>query len=194
MLKILLCVMALFLSIPAHANMGVLILPPEWSLGALIAVIVVEVLIMKRFLRDVSWKRVLFATGVANVVSTAIGIPIMCSTFDRFAPVFPGIHIPLYALISSVFLVCFFVSVWIERLVTVRMLPAVDKGRVQKAVWVSNIGSYVFLIIVFGILFAYYGEKAIWVAVFMWGRLCTLVPSFLAIFTPSPSLPLPPGF
>jgi len=159
---IILLSLAFFPSV-AYANAGIPMLLIAWPVFgiALIPVVIIEWLVMKKNLSHLGLWKLFRVTFYSNSLSTLLGIPL--AWFVMLAlqfvvsgdsggiawlpppeSLFPGVT----SLTFLVLLVPFFiVSYWMEKWVTCRLLKKMcgDEALVTKSVWRGNIYSYGFL-------------------------------------------------
>lgn len=163
-------------SLAAFADTGIPMLVLVWPVFglALLPIIGIEYIILRKRLAGFTSKRLLLAASVSNITSTVIGIPLTWACLMGIQMLVPGggsgyaqlgtfwnyflsvtVQSPwlmpyesnLYWMIPVAFLVLlvpfFFVSYWIEAIVTVRLLKDKQKRlAIQKAVWVGNVCTY----------------------------------------------------
>jgi hypothetical protein len=91
----------LYFATPAYANAGLPMLFVVWPifLTALIPVILIESLVFRLKMQDLKWKSIISSVGVANIVSTLLGVPvtwILLVAFELIAPggggTYPGLN------------------------------------------------------------------------------------------------------
>jgi hypothetical protein len=161
---------------PILANIGVpmLIVQAPLMIMALPVVIFIEAALCRRWF-EMDWKSALKATGIANAVSTLIGLPVMWVGLVAIQMVFGGGGVPklsepwfsiysvtaqaawllpyedrLYWMVPTACLVllvpAFFVTVWIERMFYQRSIKS-DASRISisAATWRMHLFSYAFL-------------------------------------------------
>ncbi|MBX3486747.1 MAG: hypothetical protein KF798_02435 [Candidatus Paracaedibacteraceae bacterium] len=77
---------------PAHANAGLPMLFVIWPifLFALIPVILIESLVFKFKMPELKWKSIFSSVGIANIISTVIGIPITWVVLVLIQLITPG--------------------------------------------------------------------------------------------------------
>lgn len=147
-----------------------------WPLAWLvfIPIVFIEALVMRRFLKQESFIKLLLLNTVSNGASTFIGLPIAFLGYGLLLAlptqvILRVMHFPwwlsvavLVLCILSLFPVFFFVSVWIERWIMHKFLHAkYETVAIAQAVKVANIASYIFLLVALVIVWlgsAYYPE------------------------------------
>jgi hypothetical protein len=84
--------LAFFIASPAHANAGLPMLYIIWPifLLALIPVILIESLVFKIKIPDLNWKSVISSVGIANIVSTLLGVPVTWILLTAIQLITPG--------------------------------------------------------------------------------------------------------
>lgn len=155
------------------------VLPASWVLLPL--VIVVEAVIAVRLLRT-GWKMALCVAAAANLLSTLLGVPLTwvvlvvpeallfdgAAGLDTFwqrlyavtvqAPWLIPYESDLYWLVPAAAMsLCvpfFLISVWIERLVALRMLPDQQPADVRRWAWAANGATYGVIILALAVTLA----------------------------------------
>ncbi|MFH0898640.1 MAG: hypothetical protein V1855_03610 [bacterium] len=159
----------------ADAGVPMLLLTFPAMLIALIPIIVIEAVIISKFLK-VGFKKAVGPSSVANILTTIIGFPLSwallfgleyLATGGSCGPGFSTIGksiitvivesawicpreqafwlIPVAAIICLV--VAFFISVFYEYVVLKRYFKQCDKQQIKKTVWITNTVTYALLVV-----------------------------------------------
>lgn len=132
--------------------------PLAWLL--FIPIVFIEAFVMRKFLKQESFIKLLLLNTLSNALSTFMGIPIifflyaLLFLFPANVFTFNEYWKALWILITlgslSLFPLFFFVSVWIEKWVLKKKLHTkYDELTITKAVKQANIASYIFLFIAY---------------------------------------------
>jgi hypothetical protein len=150
----LVCLFALLFTSVCSANPSIFPLFPSFSQAVmvLVAVIIIETLVFKTGMGTPYLKTGL-AVGLANIVSTAVGLPlqlwaaglnaIAMPSAIRFGPLWPLLLMSVSVLALSLIL-----AVYLEYFMVRRFFRTTDKCRIRHSSWRANLISYALLLAV----------------------------------------------
>jgi len=160
----------------ADAGVPMIFLTFPAMLFALIPIILIEAVIISKFLK-IGFKKTVVPSGIANIATTILGFPLswglllcleLLTTGGGCGPGFANLGKSVITVIVEsawicpwedqlfwlipvaaiiCFIVAFFVSVFFEYLILKRIFKNFDKLLVKKTVWIVNLTSYALLII-----------------------------------------------